>query len=261
MELSKVTLEIFTKLEQKSLSHCQTAKKTRILSIDAGSTTGIVVGATLIHLEDQIRPKTGDTHAQMVDFFDLITGTGIEAVLATMLIANDGSSRPLYTAALHALRGGSSLSSPQSVPAAASSRGVSTAAEAAAAAAIAVTKTGAQRRGQTIWVEDLQYVELQVLCLSSKVISGDLPDQLVSGLEGLQFLNSVEVLDLSSNLLDGTLPFDFGGENLCYLNIFYNKISGKFPVGFTKRVLENSIIDLSFNKLDRIDTRLAASIQ
>ncbi|KAM1664987.1 hypothetical protein ACFXTN_040423 [Malus domestica] len=257
MELSKVTLEIFTKLEQKWLSHCQTAKKTRILSIDAGGTTGVVVGATLIHLEDQIRPKTGDTHAQIVDFFDLITSTGIEAGLATMLIANDGSGRPFYTAALHALRGGSSLSSPQSVPAAASSRGVS----AATAATIAVTKTGAQRRGQTIWVGDLQYVELQVLCLSSKVISGDLPDQLVSSLEGLQFLNSVEVLDLSSNLLDGTLPFDFGGENLCYLNLFYNKISGKFPVGFTKRVLENSIIDLSFNKFDWIDIGLAASVQ
>ncbi|TQE01411.1 hypothetical protein C1H46_012992 [Malus baccata] len=200
MELSKVTLEIFKKLEQKWLSHCQTAKKTRILSIDASGTTGIVAGATLIHLEDQIQPKTGDTHAQIVDFFDLVTGTGIEAVLATMHIANDGSGCPLYTAALHALRGGSSLSSPQSVPAATSGRGVSSVA-------------------------------------------------------------SVEVLDHFSNLLDGTLPLDFGGENLCYLNLSYNKISGKFPVGFTKRVPKNSTIDFSFNKLDRIDTGLAASVQ
>ncbi|KAM1790850.1 hypothetical protein FF1_034793 [Malus domestica] len=130
--------------------------------------------------------------------------------------------------------------------------------------------------------------ELQVLSLSSNVISGDLPDQLVSGLKGLQFLNvsdnalagripeiltslqnltvislrsnyfsgnlptgfkSVEVLDLSSNLLNGTLPLDFGGENLRYLNLSYNKISGKFPVGFAKRVSENSTIDLSFNNL------------
>ncbi|KAM1106402.1 hypothetical protein ACFX1Q_003982 [Malus domestica] len=91
--------------------------------------------------------------------------------------------------------------------------------------------------------------ELQVLCLSSNVISGDLPDQLVSGLKGLQFLNSVEVLDLSSNLLNRTLPLDFGGENLRYLNLSYNKISGKFPVGFAKRVSENSTIFLSFNNL------------
>ncbi|KAM2616297.1 hypothetical protein TB2_030714 [Malus domestica] len=98
MELSKVTLEIFTKLEQKWLSHCQTAKKTRILSIDGGGTTGIVAGAALIHLEDQIRLKTGDAHAQIADFFDLVTGTGIGAVLAAMLVADDGSGRPLYTA-------------------------------------------------------------------------------------------------------------------------------------------------------------------
>ncbi|KAM1157786.1 hypothetical protein TB2_027916 [Malus domestica] len=41
MELSKVTLEIFTKLEQKWLSHCQTAKKTRILSINGDGTIGL----------------------------------------------------------------------------------------------------------------------------------------------------------------------------------------------------------------------------
>lgn len=98
MELSKVTLEIFTKLEQKWLSHYETTKKTRILSIDGGGTTGIVSGAALIHLEDQIRLKTGDSHAQIADFFDLIAGTGIGAVLAAMLVADDGSGRPLYTA-------------------------------------------------------------------------------------------------------------------------------------------------------------------
>ncbi|XP_048442850.1 probable inactive patatin-like protein 9 [Pyrus x bretschneideri] len=98
MELSKVTLEIFTKLEQKWLSHCETAKKTRILSIDGGGTTGIVAGAALIHLEDQIRLKTGDSHAQIADYFDLVTGTGIGAVLAAMLVADDGSGRPLFTA-------------------------------------------------------------------------------------------------------------------------------------------------------------------
>ncbi|KAM1294607.1 hypothetical protein ACFX13_014914 [Malus domestica] len=44
-------------------------------------------------------------------------------------------------------------------------------------------------------------------------------------------------------------------------DLSYNKISGKFPVGFTKRVPENSTINLHFNKLDRIDTGLAASVQ
>ncbi|GAV57774.1 Patatin domain-containing protein [Cephalotus follicularis] len=98
MELSKVTLEIFSKLERKWLSHCETTKKTRILSIDGGGTTGIVASASLIHLEDQIRLQTGDPHAQIVDFFDIIAGTGVGALLATMLSATDSSGHPLFTA-------------------------------------------------------------------------------------------------------------------------------------------------------------------
>lgn len=98
MDLSKVTLEIFTKLEQKWLSHCETAKKTRVLSIDGGGTTGIVAGASLIHLEEQIRLVTGDPNARIADFFDIVAGTGIGALLASMLLADDGSGHPLFTA-------------------------------------------------------------------------------------------------------------------------------------------------------------------
>ncbi|KAK8509914.1 hypothetical protein V6N13_093752 [Hibiscus sabdariffa] len=98
MELSKATFEIFTKLEQKWLSHCEPTKKARILSIDGGGTSGIVAGAGLIHLEDQIRLKTGDPHAQIADFFDMIAGTGVGAILAAMLSADDGTGHPLFTA-------------------------------------------------------------------------------------------------------------------------------------------------------------------
>ncbi|KAJ8899380.1 hypothetical protein K2173_018354 [Erythroxylum novogranatense] len=98
MELSKVTLEIFSKLEQKWLSHCESTKKMRVLSIDGGGTTAIVSGAALIHLEDQIRLKIGDPHARIADFFDIVAGTGIGAFLAAMLVADDGSGRPLFTA-------------------------------------------------------------------------------------------------------------------------------------------------------------------
>ncbi|XP_065864354.1 probable inactive patatin-like protein 9 [Euphorbia lathyris] len=100
MELSKVTLEIFSKLEHNWLSHCQNANKTRILSIDGGcaGTTGIVAATALIHLEDQIRLKIGDPQARIADFFDIVVGTGIGALLAAMLTADDGSGRPLFTA-------------------------------------------------------------------------------------------------------------------------------------------------------------------
>ncbi|XP_051120288.1 probable inactive patatin-like protein 9 [Andrographis paniculata] len=97
MELSKVTLEIFNKLEQKWLYHCE-GKKTRVLSIDGGGTTGIVAGAALVHLEDQIQAKTGDSSARVADFFDIVVGTGIGALLAAMLVSDDGSGRPIFSA-------------------------------------------------------------------------------------------------------------------------------------------------------------------
>ncbi|KAK4352142.1 hypothetical protein RND71_027660 [Anisodus tanguticus] len=96
-ELGKVTMEIFSMLEQKWLYRYE-GKKTRILSIDGGGTTAIVCGAALIHLEDQICAKTGDPHARISDFFDIIAGTGIGAVFAAMLVADGGDGRPLFTA-------------------------------------------------------------------------------------------------------------------------------------------------------------------
>ncbi|GER24833.1 patatin-related family protein [Striga asiatica] len=97
MELSTLTLEIFSKLEQQWLHHCE-SKKTRALSIDGGGTTAIVACAALARLEDQIQEKTGDPNARVADFFDIVAGTGIGALLAAMLVADDGSGRPLHTA-------------------------------------------------------------------------------------------------------------------------------------------------------------------
>ncbi|XP_042483808.1 probable inactive patatin-like protein 9 [Macadamia integrifolia] len=97
MELSKITQEIFSRLEQKWLSHCED-KKTRILSIDGGGTKGFVAGAALIHLEDQIQAKTGDSQSRISDFFDVLAGTGIGAIFSAMLTADDGKGRPLFTA-------------------------------------------------------------------------------------------------------------------------------------------------------------------
>ncbi|KAF6142378.1 hypothetical protein GIB67_033805 [Kingdonia uniflora] len=129
--------------------------------------------------------------------------------------------------------------------------------------------------------------ELKILSLSNNVISGELPE--VAGeLKSLQFLNlsdnaltgkipqnltllanlrvlslsnnyfsggfvngfeSLEVLDLSCNLINGYLPPDFSGENLHYLNLSYNRISGEIPLDFAKLSPRNVMIDLSFNNL------------
>ncbi|CAJ2630534.1 unnamed protein product [Trifolium pratense] len=80
---------------------------------------------------------------------------------------------------------------------------------------------------------------LTVVSLKSNYFSGQIPNG----------FNSVEILDLSSNLLNESLPNNFQGQNLQYFNLSYNKLSGAIPQTFAKHISENSTIDLSFNNL------------
>ncbi|KAL6993802.1 hypothetical protein U1Q18_011917 [Sarracenia purpurea var. burkii] len=127
--------------------------------------------------------------------------------------------------------------------------------------------------------------ELQILDLSNNFISGELPE-LVGGLTNLELLdlsdnglagripeslttlyklnvvslrnnyfsgsfpggfNSVVSLDLSSNLINGSLPLNFTGTNLQYFNLSYNRLSGEIPPEFGTQIPTNATIDLSFN--------------
>ncbi|XP_051118892.1 probable inactive patatin-like protein 9 [Andrographis paniculata] len=97
MEYSAVTLESFSELEKQWMHHCQ-AKRTRVLSIDGGGTSAVVASAALVHLEEQIRERTGDSNARIADFFDVVAATGIGALLAAMIVADNGSGRPLFSA-------------------------------------------------------------------------------------------------------------------------------------------------------------------
>ncbi|XP_051117767.1 probable LRR receptor-like serine/threonine-protein kinase At4g37250 [Andrographis paniculata] len=129
--------------------------------------------------------------------------------------------------------------------------------------------------------------QLQILDLSDNLISGDVPE-LVGNLRSLRILNlsdnslagsvprnltalrnlrevylgnnyfsgaipagfdSVRVLDLSSNLIGGSLPPDFGGRSVSYLNVSFNRISGEIPPGFAAGIPVNATVDLSFNNL------------
>ncbi|XP_058070114.1 probable LRR receptor-like serine/threonine-protein kinase At4g37250 [Magnolia sinica] len=80
-----------------------------------------------------------------------------------------------------------------------------------------------------------------VLCLSNNYLYGNLP----------RGFGNLEVLDLSSNLLNGSLPTDLvdGGRNLRSLNLSYNRLSGGISPGFASGIPANASLDLSFNKL------------
>ncbi|EFH53581.1 predicted protein [Arabidopsis lyrata subsp. lyrata] len=58
---------------------------------------------------------------------------------------------------------------------------------------------------------------------------------------------STEYLDLSSNLIKGSLPSRFRGNRLRYFNASNNRISGEIPSGFADEIPENATVDLSFN--------------
>ncbi|KAG9130307.1 hypothetical protein Leryth_004315 [Lithospermum erythrorhizon] len=104
---------------------------------------------------------------------------------------------------------------------------------------------------------------LRLLNLSANALSGKIPKSLTS-LENLTVVSlksnhfsgelpsgfhEVEILDISSNLLYSSLPMDFGGENLRYLNLSANKFSGLISDKFAEKIPENCTIDLSFNNL------------
>ncbi|XVF59353.1 hypothetical protein PTKIN_Ptkin07bG0268800 [Pterospermum kingtungense] len=80
---------------------------------------------------------------------------------------------------------------------------------------------------------------LTVVSLKNNYFSGNLPS-------GFQ---SVQVLDLSSNLLNGSLPPNLGGNNLRYLNVSYNRLSGVIPPEFAEKIPGDATVDLSFNNL------------
>ncbi|KAE8715721.1 putative LRR receptor-like serine/threonine-protein kinase [Hibiscus syriacus] len=104
---------------------------------------------------------------------------------------------------------------------------------------------------------------LQFLNLSDNELTGTLPATLttIQNLTVVSFKNnyfsgslptgflSVQVLDVSANLVNGSLPPNFGGDNLRDLNVSYNKLSGEIPSQFAEKIPDNATIDFSFNNL------------
>ncbi|KAL6638882.1 hypothetical protein ACP70R_023518 [Stipagrostis hirtigluma subsp. patula] len=140
----------------------------------------------------------------------------------------------------------------------------------------------------TIPAELLRAPELRVLSLAGNGITGGLPEQ-VGQLRSLRALNlagnalsgalpqnltllpnltavslannffsgalpaggfpALQVLDVSANLLNGTLPPDFGGPALRYVNLSSNRLAGAIPPDMASRLPPNVTVDLSYNNL------------
>ncbi|RRT42703.1 hypothetical protein B296_00056932 [Ensete ventricosum] len=81
---------------------------------------------------------------------------------------------------------------------------------------------------------------LTVLALTNNYLSDELPS---GGFSRLEYL------DLSSNLINGSLPPDLGGQRLRYLNLSYNRIAGSIPPEFASKIPASAVVDLAFNNL------------
>ncbi|KAL5556928.1 hypothetical protein UlMin_039164 [Ulmus minor] len=106
-------------------------------------------------------------------------------------------------------------------------------------------------------------VNLRALNLSDNALAGNIPINLATlpNLTVVSMKNNylsgvlpsgfrrIQVLDLSSNLINGSLPSDFGGNTLVYFNVSYNKLSGKIPTQLAEIIPGKATVDLSFNNL------------
>ncbi|KAG8075180.1 hypothetical protein GUJ93_ZPchr0006g44698 [Zizania palustris] len=79
---------------------------------------------------------------------------------------------------------------------------------------------------------------LAVLGLANNYLAGELP---IGG------LGALEIVDLSANYFNGSLPSDFGGSRLRFLNVSSNKLTGALPTELSAVVPANSTVDLSHN--------------
>ncbi|PIA33863.1 hypothetical protein AQUCO_03900009v1 [Aquilegia coerulea] len=125
-DVDKLTYEIFSLLENKFLFGCQESNvvpsekaddipnaaffndlksnknvtgKVRILSIDGnGSTDGVLAAKSLAHLEERLCQESGNSNAQIADYFDVAAGSGVGGILAALLFTKGNDGRPIFKA-------------------------------------------------------------------------------------------------------------------------------------------------------------------
>ena len=61
------------------------AQRRAILSIDGGGARGVLALEILVHLEAELARASGNANARLADCFDLVAGTSVGAVYASMI--------------------------------------------------------------------------------------------------------------------------------------------------------------------------------
>ncbi|MCO5606541.1 hypothetical protein L7F22_060729 [Adiantum nelumboides] len=75
------------------------SRKACILCIDGGGSMRSSRPMTILcYLEQTLQKKSGNPNARIADFFDIVAGTSVGGLIATMLCTNDGNGRPLFSA-------------------------------------------------------------------------------------------------------------------------------------------------------------------
>ncbi|XP_031101568.1 patatin-like protein 1 isoform X1 [Ipomoea triloba] len=77
--------------------HSTAAKLYTVLSIDGGGIRGIIPATILEFLESQLQEVDGED-ARIADYFDVIAGTSVGGLIATMLASPDEHNRPAFSA-------------------------------------------------------------------------------------------------------------------------------------------------------------------
>ncbi|KAG6653326.1 receptor like protein 21-like [Carya illinoinensis] len=84
---------------------------------------------------------------------------------------------------------------------------------------------------------------LKSLDISDNRIKGSLPKNI-----GF-LLPSINLIDMSSNALEGNIPWSFGYSPLFWVGLSHNILSGKIPQSLTRSGSQLMVLDLSNNKL------------
>lgn len=70
----------------------------KILTIDGGGIRGVLPSKLLTRLEEIIQIETGDSHAKIGDYFDMIAGTSTGGILSSFLLCPNDKGKAKYTA-------------------------------------------------------------------------------------------------------------------------------------------------------------------